>query len=129
MADTEAPPAEGVSRSVLKRHSLELFVKLTTAEKVERGQQLAAELGELNDIVSRHESQKRQMKAEVSAAESKIASLRTVVSNGQELRTVDVEDQADYARGRWQRVRMDTGAVVHERQLTEDEAQVAMPGV
>jgi hypothetical protein len=27
------------------------------------------------------------------------------------------------------RVRIDTGAVIHERKLTEDEAQVVIPGV
>lgn len=128
MTETEAPLVVS-DRAVIKRHSLELSVKLTTQEKLERGQSLANEMGELNDIVARHESQKRQMKFEVSAAESKIAGLRSVVASGQELRAVDVEDQADYKRGRVLRVRLDTGVVIGDRKMTDEESQVGMPGV
>jgi hypothetical protein len=127
-----AKKQEGVPENVptvLKRHSMDLLVRLSNDEQLDRGKRLAAAMGEEADIVARHEHQKRQMKAELAESASKIAALRTIVATGQELRTVDVEDRADHVRGRWFRVRLDNLETVGERKLTEEESQVPMAGV
>jgi hypothetical protein len=106
---------------------MSLSCKLTTEEFEERAKSLAEAHEDRKGLESNHEMLKRQMKSEAAELEAKIDVLAAVVSRKSEMRQVEVEEQADLVKLKAFRYRMDTGEVINERPLTEDERQEKIP--
>lgn len=120
---------EGSTTRSLKRHVLDLPCRLTRDEQLERGHQLAGTLDEIRTEDSRQEMLKKEMKSATASLEARRDKLAAIVRNGEEYREVPVEDVADYGKGRFMRYRQDTGEIVTERALTDEERQLELKPV
>src|SRR5205814_1447675 len=108
---------------ILDRKMLDLAVKLTADEQLERGRSLAEALENIRGEEARQDSIKQQMKATIAELEARRDRLMSVVSRGEELRPVQCEDIATFSTGKMARVRLDTGEVIFERSLSDTERQ------
>lgn len=68
----------------------------------------------------------REKRAEIAAKQSEIDRCLMLVSNGQEVRTVECEELHSYTTKRVKVVRLDTKATVEEREMRPDEAQLGI---
>jgi hypothetical protein len=66
------------------------------------------------------------MKSAMAALEARRDALASQVRRREEHRQVEVEEVTDYAAGTFTRTRLDTGLVIFERPLTNDERQIAL---
>lgn len=93
-------------------------------------QNRARELAEANQAVASKEEVKKnvtkELTAEVSKAKAEAARLTSVVSSHHELREVTVEVIYDYDKGTVTRRRTDTGEVLGERQISDQERQAEL---
>jgi hypothetical protein len=129
----EAPPAVdtevGQPIAILSRKTVPLSTALTNEEQRDRGRQLARTIEDHRTEESRQEGMKREMKFVLAGLEAERDRLSAIVSRGEELRDVEVEERADYSIAEYVRQRMDTGEVLERRKLRENERQVPMEGV
>lgn len=112
---------------ILTRTTDPLLCELTKAEALQRGQDLARSVEDIQAEEGAQETHKRAMKSKLSALEARRDQLALIVSRGQEVRDIEVELQADDDTGKVRRIRMDTGEVLLERPMTDAERQVPMP--
>jgi hypothetical protein len=129
----EAPPAVdtevGQPIAILSRKTVPLSTSLTDEEQRDRGRQLARTIEDHRTEESRQEGMKREMKFVLAGLEAERDRLSAIVSRGEELRDVEVEERADYSIAEYVRQRMDTGEVLERRKLRENERQVPLEGV
>jgi hypothetical protein len=129
----EAPNAVDVEAgqpiAIISRRIMPLSTKLTDMEALERGRQLARTIEDHATEEAKQESMKREMKFNLACLEAERNRLSAIVSRGEELRDVEVEERADYSIAEYVRQRMDTGDVLERRKLRENERQVPMEGV
>lgn len=126
------PPVEseaGQPIAILARKTIPLSTKLTDPEKLERGLSLARVIEDFRTEEMKQEAMKREMKFVLAGLEAERNRLSAIVSRGEELRDVEVEERADYSIAEYVRQRMDTGEVLERRKLRENERQVPMEGV
>lgn len=114
--------------AILSRHTEQLTCQLTHDEHRQRGVELADCLGKIGKEQSRQDSIKASMKSDMAALEAKRDRLSYEVQRGEELRDVEVEETADFKLGKVFRIRTDTGEVMGERKLLEEERQTSLPG-
>lgn len=119
------PKGSSDTTEVLKKTVETLPVELSAAERGQRGIELSEVLDEIAKEESAAESMKASMKSRKAALEAKRDALAVVVRSGKEMQSVDVEDIADFKAGKVSRVRLDTGEVVHERELMDEERQTS----
>jgi hypothetical protein len=124
--EAEAP---ATAIAVLSRKTVPLSTALTDDEQRDRGRQLARTIEDHRNEESRQEGMKREMKFVLAGLEAERDRLSAIVSRGEELRDVEVEERADYSIAEYVRQRMDTGEVLERRKLRENERQVPMEGV
>lgn len=113
------------SRVVSEKEQL-LPVRLTEQERVSRGRELAQTLSDIKSEESRAEMVKASLKSAMASLEARRDELGVVVQRGEEIRSVKVQDVADDSALRIARVRMDTGEVLTEREMTADEKQLVL---
>jgi hypothetical protein len=107
----------------------ELSVLLTDDEKRQRGMELARAENELTEFNDRERKARlAELKAKESDIRARIAKLAGVVTTGSELRRVECRGDADYANGRVLLYRVDTGELIGDRALKDEERQVKVPG-
>ena len=98
-------------------------VKLTDAELLEAGSNLAQALADETAL----ESEKKQMTASYAAKlkeiTGKIDNLRMLVNNKSDMRKVDCVEVMDNTSGLVFVIRMDTRDIIRERKMTSDERQ------
>jgi hypothetical protein len=127
------PPAveseAGQPIAILSRKTVPLSTKLTDAEALDRGRQLARVIEDFRTEEMKQEAMKREMKFVLAGLEAEHKRISAIVSRGEELRDVEVEERADYSIAEYVRQRMDTGEVLERRKLRENERQVPMEGV
>ena len=115
--------------AVLSRKTVNLSTPLTDHEKMDRGRALARVIEDHHAEETKQEAMKREMKFTLAGFEAERDRLSAIVSRGEELRSVEVEERANYETDTYSRVRLDTGEVLEERRLRDDERQTVMPGV
>ena len=112
---------------ITKRFDTQLAVKLTQGELVHRGRALASAHGELGAELEAQGQAKQEMKAKLSLIENKIGELSRAITEGEEMRTVQVEEVLDLEKDSFVRRRCDTGEVLYARKLNAEERQAPMP--
>lgn len=108
---------------ILKQSDEDLFTELTNDERLDRGNRLAETLEAIRAEESRAEMVKASLKSAMTALEAKRDELSIIVRQGKELRRVQVETRADDKALKVLRVRLDSGAVLSERDMNADERQ------
>lgn len=110
----------------VKRIVESLPVTLTDEERL----QFADALAEANQAVEVAERNKKsamqQHQSEIRLAEARRERLAGIVASKAEYRDVTVEERWDYNNDKYTRTRTDTGEVIFERRLTDQEKQVEM---
>jgi len=104
-----------------------LRVALTQEELLTAGDKLAELLDNHRQAVSARESLTKQYKAKESELDAQIESQQILVRNKSELRKVICQSVMDYTDVRAYTTRLDTGEIIEDRKLTEDERQSSLP--
>ena len=117
---TTADPA---TRQVVRHEQRHLAVQLTAGEMLARGQELANTIHEIAVEESRLVTLKTQAKARLEELSGRHERLASVVRAREEYRDVVVEVVFDYDAHHVRTVRPDTGEVVDQRAMTDDERQ------
>ena len=97
--------------------------KLTDQELLDYGAELGSTIQDISAEEARQTSMKTELKARMTALEAKSAELSTKITRQEELRDVKVEPRLDFKAGIYREVRTDTGEVIRERPITDDERQ------
>ena len=116
-----APPRVPLDRCVRL-----LRVPLTVHELAKKSDTLAHELHEHAKLKAEHKAAKAAMKAEDDCQGQKVADLGHDVRTRSEARDVECEWIADFPRGLVELVRLDDGAVIEDRALTNADRQLAI---
>jgi len=120
-----AASSQGLAPKVVKI-SEELSCELNDVEWNNR----ARELAEAHKEVSRQEDRKKTLTAginnDVKIAKAKESKLADIVATREEQREVTVEIKYDYELGTVSKTRTDTGEVISDREMTDDERQVEL---
>lgn len=110
----------------VRRVSEKLPVKLNDKERL----QFADDMAEANQQVDNAKANKKSviqsLNYEIEIAETRRERLSGIVSSKTEYRDVTVEEKWDYDEDRYSRTRTDTGEVVFERRLTDNEKQTEL---
>lgn len=96
---------------------------LTEDEIRDNGIALARANSEVATLEARKKEFNDQIKADVSAAESKISKLSMMLQNGYEYRDVECRLERDYENRKVTTWRLDTGENVKTRDMSPDEYQ------
>jgi hypothetical protein len=120
-----AASAKGIPPKVVKI-SEELSCELNDVEWENR----ARELAEAHKDVARQEERKKTVSAgltnDVKIAKAKESKLADIVATREEQRDVTVEIKYDYELGTVSKTRTDTGEIISDREMTDDERQVEL---
>lgn len=103
-----------------------LAVELTEKETKDMGKRLAALTGKLDAHGHKEKEVKDGLKGERSALEGEISKVAAIVNQGHEYRPVSIRVEADYGNNMVREYREDTGEIVGERALSEDERQASL---
>jgi hypothetical protein len=98
----------------------------TAEERQQLGQDLAQTLGEQSGIQEDLEAIKAQFKSKLSEVSGRVNAIANKVRSGYEMRSFKVEKRMDLKAGTYTVVRLDTGEVIEERPLYENEKQIAL---
>jgi hypothetical protein len=101
-------------------------VKLTEAEKNERGYQMGLQVKAKAAAEREKETANAGFKSRIQTAEAEITLLSQVLVSGEEHREVECDQIPNRVEGTCQIVRRDTGEVVTERPLTDKEMHKLM---
>ncbi len=113
----------------LRRYTATLDCELKDHEILAYGRELAQVTSEAGSEESRQASVKKEMSARLAGLEARRTEISAKVNRGRELREVQVEITANYETGMATEVRTDTGEIVRERPLREEEKQPELPKV
>jgi hypothetical protein len=103
-----------------------LRCKLTKEEREKAVTKLVDALDALHKVVDEREAVTKQMKARESQLEADINVTQILVKDNSELRNVDVTLTLDYTTLRAKATRDDTGEVVEDRKMNDEEKQLKM---
>jgi len=120
---TPAAPAAKKNKATERtlRHTFDV------PEKIELGGKLASILSEMAQIDADLDRIKSEFKGKTAAAEAQLNSVRDKINSGYELRLTKCEVVLDKPKaGMAQVIRLDTGDVVEEREMTEQEKQAEL---
>lgn len=104
-----------------------LQVPLTQEEQLAAGKKLSEAVRTLTSCQAQAKSAASQFKAKIDEMQAKINHLQILISDGYELRNVPCENVLDYTDVRCRVIRLDTGEIIADRKLTEDEKQSTLP--
>lgn len=114
-------------RTKTTKEKRSLRCQLTQEELLAAGEKLAELLDNLRRAESERESVVKQYKAKEAELAAQIESQQLLVRNKSEIRMVDCENVLDYTAVKCIVTRMDTGEIILDRKLTEDEKQSTLP--
>lgn len=106
-----------------RKLSQHLKVNLTEAELLEAGEKISSAMTEKERQEANLDRIKQQFKGEISVCDGIISSNKTLICNKFEYRDVECEEFRDYESGVVTVIRLDTGEVVTERKMRDDELQ------
>jgi len=98
-----------------------LPVPLTDQEVAELGRSLAHELETLDKVTKDKTEITKAAKEEIERQQGVVNVLAKTLRDGTRETEVEVEESADYELGKWQTRRLDTGEVIDEREMTDEE--------
>ncbi len=110
-------------RTKTTKEKRSLRCQLTQPELLAAGEKLADLLDNLHCTVSERENVTKQYKAKEAELEAQIETQQLLVRNKSEIRTIDCVNVLDYTAVKCIVTRLDTGEVIVDRKLTEDEKQ------
>jgi hypothetical protein len=96
---------------------------LTAAELAERSKQAADTQLKLRETETEKKRIDQKLGSEIKLLQQEVDRLATIVSKGKERRDVECTSEIDWNSFRIRYIRLDTGEVYRERDLTEDERQ------
>ena len=105
-----------------------LLVRLINDELLAIGKHLAAEQDEIDRVEDQRKKAASQFKAQTEAHRAQIRIHSMAIATGEERRRVECETVWDYTDGKVTVTRCDTGEVIEERALRDEEAQMEMGG-
>jgi hypothetical protein len=100
----------------------ELECALTDAELLERGDAMAA----CESAVDELKAERRRLNASIREQSDKRADLAKIIEAKHETRDVSCEWRPDYKAKRYELFRLDTGAVIDQREMPEADMQVPL---
>jgi hypothetical protein len=100
-----------------------LSCELSQEELLEAGSQLASTIQDIAAEEDEQASVKSEMKARLTELEAKRTQLAIKVQRKQEWRTIEVQRELDFEEGMYREIRTDTGDVIFEREITDEERQ------
>ncbi len=106
-----------------KRHNMSLVCKLTDEEIRDRGFEAGQLDQEVQDLEAEFDEAKKLHKAEVNSNENRRRLLLREIRTKQTTRPVECEIEPDFLNLQVRTTRLDTGELVHERPMSEDEKQ------
>jgi len=106
--------------------SEELSCELNEVEWQNRARDLADAQEGLEREEQRKKDVSKQLNADVAVAKNRVSKLASVVATRREQREVTVEVKYDYDLGVVTRTRTDTGEVISEREMTDQERQAEL---
>ncbi len=112
---------------ILKRYMATLDCELTEKQVLGYGRELAQINQEIAAEEDRQTSLKQELKARIAGLEARRTEISAKVNRGKELREVQIEVMADFKAGTATEIRTDTGEVLRERPLREEEKQPGLP--
>jgi hypothetical protein len=124
--ETPSTLDRGPGRQVLSTGHRALRCALTEAEQLAKAQDLANKLQEQAALKREHKAQIAAMKDEATDLQRQVDEVREDVRLRSEARSVEVEYIADFGRGVVECYRIDTGALVSSRALTNEERQLVL---
>ncbi len=104
-----------------------LRVELTEKEKLELGKNIADRLQAAAELQSNLDTVRKEIQADIQAAEAECASAAAKLRSGYETRPVPCQMTTDYDIGSVTVTREDTNEVIERRELRDDERQTEMP--
>ena len=96
---------------------------LTGDETVERSREMAQLMSEIASDEADLKAVVQEFKRRIAGKEARLGTLARNVQNGFEFRTVPCTRHFDYALGRVEEFRSDTGERVSERRMSDEERQ------
>lgn len=110
----------------VKRVADSLPCKLTDEERLEFADNLAEASQAVESAENAKKSAMKQHNYEIQLAQTRRDRLANIVASKTEYRDVTVEERWDWNADKFTRTRTDTGEIVMERRLTDDERQLEM---
>jgi len=100
--------------------------KITDKERLEFADALAEASHAVDNAEAAKATALKQFTYEINLAKTRRDKLANIVASRTEYRDVVVEERWDYGTDKYTRTRTDTGEVVFERRLSDDERQLEM---
>ena len=116
------------SKRILATRTQQLPVQLSEPEIREAGKRLAQLEGELARHGQKEKEIREQLRGERSTMEGKLSALAAIIRQGYEHRPIPVRVEADYREGKVYEIREDTGEVVADRPVNEQDRQIPLLG-
>jgi hypothetical protein len=112
----------------IQEEKIDQFLKVTFSgeEKVEMGSELARLIREKAEIEEQLKSVSADLKSQSVALGGKINSFAEKIRSGYEMANVSCTVKKDYKKGIVKTFRNDTGELVKERPMTDEEKQIKM---
>lgn len=110
----------------INRYTRSLPVTLVEGELVERARESARLAEEIADKKSSLKSYTSLAKGEIEDLENRKRTLESEIRHGKVLRPVECERRFLYRVGKVQDVRLDTGDVISDRAMTDEERQLEL---
>lgn len=102
---------------------------LTDQELVDRARSLAAAGRDIDNEDASQSSIKSQMRSKLKLLHAQRNVLNDVVASSSEYREVSVVESHDYNTGIIKRTRIDTGEIIEEREMVDEERQMPLMSV
>ncbi len=109
-------------RKLTIRTSL-LSCKLSDEELLKYGNDLGVVVQDIKTEEDRQTSLKQDLKARLTSLEADRAVLASKITRKEEFRAVEVQPAINFKEGVYREIRIDTGELLFERPVTEDERQ------
>jgi len=103
-----------------------LSVTLTNSDRLERGEGIAKNLGEMDEVNSKFNEEKAKAKAQLEFLHRLNALMSQELRQGYSKQSIDIEEIKDFRAGTISKIRLDTNEVFHSRELSPSERQRGM---
>lgn len=110
-------------KTLTRRETSSLSCKLTEAEILAYGRDLASKHAEYARIESQFTAMKTEFKGKLEEVEARLATLANRIQSGEEYRDVETLETKNWSVLTVTRTRTDTGEVLESRPMREDEKQ------
>jgi len=103
-----------------------LSVPLTNSDRLERGEGIAKNLGEMDEVNWKLNEEKVKAKARLESLTRLNALMAQELRQGYSKQSIDIEEVKDFRVGIFSKIRLDTNEEFHSRELSPPERQKGM---